>query len=458
MYLVTPEIYKRLLDNADSREKMKIQDLNKNENECAVGNENGAFPNVPRTPNQDQDINMSVSYDDSDGNENQQSPINKANHQEQFQSQYKPSHSQLGSDSDDVFSSDFAKTKNPGLGSELEHAMNEMSRIRQAALQQHQQNVLHGIKKKITTPKSIATANRQIPLRQLVNASENKEKYQNQIFQKQFPVDIDSVDMEIDTDPPTPTPILTSQSNETHTHRDNDKYQCNKCGLVFSNNKLLINHNNDFHSHKINVLGRKKDTGVKKKTNTNDKTLKNWRKIMSENNVEITRKKNPVINPKPEQKTETQSQSELPNDNTHAVNNPHVNNTYGSLLSCKLCPASFNTQKAHDRHLKNIHNTDSNYKSEDIQGLKRKVNDTSGNIIEKGALKKKQLIHFFNCKLCSTNFKDKKNLDRHLKNIHKTDENYKYNLPQGMKRKNINTTDRSYVKKIKKNDNYMKWK
>ena len=448
MYLVTPEIYKRLLDNADSREKMKIQDLNKNENECAVGNENGAFPNVPRTPNQDQDINMSVSYDDSDGNENQQSPINKANHQEQFQSQYKPSHSQLGSDSDDVFSSDFAKPKNPGLGSELEHAMNEMSRIRQAALQQHQQNVLHGIKKKITTPKSIATANRQIPLRQLVNASENKEKYQNQIFQKQFPVDIDSVDMEIDTDPPTPTPILTSQSNETHTHRDNDKYQCNKCGLVFSNNKLLINHNNDFHSHKINVLGRKKDTGVKKKTNTNDKTLKNWRKIMSENNVEITRKKNPVINPKPEQKTETQSQSELPNDNTHAVNNPHVNNTYGSLLSCKLCPASFNTQKAHDRHLKNIHNTDSNYKSEDIQGLKRKVNDTSGNIIEKGALKKKQLIHFFKCKLCSTNFKDKKNLDRHLKNIHKTDENYKYNLPQGMKRKNVNTTDRSYVKKI----------
>jgi uncharacterized Zn-finger protein len=135
-----------------------------------------------------------------------------------------------------------------------------------------------------------------------------------------------------------------------------------------------------------------------------------------------------------------------------------VNNTYGSLLSCKLCPASFNTQKAHDRHLKNIHNTDSNYKSEDIQGLKRKVNDTSGNIIEKGALKKKQLIHFFKCKLCSTNFKDKKNLDRHLKNIHKTDENYKYNLPQGMKRKNVNTTDRSYVKKIKKNDNYMKWK
>jgi hypothetical protein len=46
MYLVTPEIYKRLLDNADSREKMKIQDLNKNENECAVGSSEIGFLNL----------------------------------------------------------------------------------------------------------------------------------------------------------------------------------------------------------------------------------------------------------------------------------------------------------------------------------------------------------------------------------------------------------------------------
>jgi len=108
------------------------------------------------------------------------------------QSQYKPS--QLGSDSDDVFSSDFAKineqqhqqinrnntkTKSPGLDSELERVMNEMYRIRQAALQQ--QNVLYGIKKKIVTSKSIT--NNQIP--QLENKDKSKDK--DQVFQKQFP-------------------------------------------------------------------------------------------------------------------------------------------------------------------------------------------------------------------------------------------------------------------------------
>jgi hypothetical protein len=98
--------------------------------------------------------------------------------------------------------------------------------------------------------------------------------------------------------------------------------------------------------------------------------------------------------------------------------------------------------------LKNIHNVDSNYKSKNIQGSKRKVGDTNGNIIEKGSLKKKELVHFYKCKFCPNNYKDKKILDRHLRNIHNTDENYKYNLPQGMKRKNLNVTD---VKKNEKN-------
>jgi len=46
MYLVPQDIYKRLLDSADSREKIKIGDLNKFD----VGNESGAFPDTPLTP------------------------------------------------------------------------------------------------------------------------------------------------------------------------------------------------------------------------------------------------------------------------------------------------------------------------------------------------------------------------------------------------------------------------
>ena len=58
MYLVPQDIYKRLLDSADSREKIKIGDLNKFD----VGNESGAFPDTPLTPDQD-------GYDDDDNND-----------------------------------------------------------------------------------------------------------------------------------------------------------------------------------------------------------------------------------------------------------------------------------------------------------------------------------------------------------------------------------------------------
>ena len=46
MYLVTKEIYDKLILNIDERDKQKIAQLNRNE----VGNENGAFPDIPPPP------------------------------------------------------------------------------------------------------------------------------------------------------------------------------------------------------------------------------------------------------------------------------------------------------------------------------------------------------------------------------------------------------------------------
>ena len=46
MYLVTKEVYDKLLLCIDERDKKKIAQLNRNE----VGNENGAFPNIPPPP------------------------------------------------------------------------------------------------------------------------------------------------------------------------------------------------------------------------------------------------------------------------------------------------------------------------------------------------------------------------------------------------------------------------
>ena len=46
MYLVTKEIYDKLILSIDERDKQKIAELNRNE----VGNENGAFPDIPPPP------------------------------------------------------------------------------------------------------------------------------------------------------------------------------------------------------------------------------------------------------------------------------------------------------------------------------------------------------------------------------------------------------------------------
>ena len=46
MYLITKEIYDKLLLSIDERDKKKIALLNRHE----VGNENGAFPQVPPPP------------------------------------------------------------------------------------------------------------------------------------------------------------------------------------------------------------------------------------------------------------------------------------------------------------------------------------------------------------------------------------------------------------------------
>ncbi len=47
-----------------------------------------------------------------------------------------------------------------------------------------------------------------------------------------------------------------------------------------------------------------------------------------------------------------------------------------------------------------------------------------------------------------------------MKNVHNSDNNYIYQLPQGTKRKNVytNDKDKNNIKKIRKNEVYMKWK
>jgi len=230
----------------------------------------------------------------------------------------------------------------------------------------------------------------------------------------------------------------------------------------------------DFHSPKRNVIERKKLLKEKKKN-----VLKNWKNTMSENKSKsvVVKKKNSINKkvsiPAPATNSQTQDASVTSSSNYNPISlslpipindvnvdnfkttTPTTNNiSSSSVIACKLCPASFNSQKSHDRHLGNIHNVDNNYKSKDNHGVKRKIGNTNGNINKKGKTRKKQAVYLFKCKLCSNSYKEKKILNRHLKNAHSSDNNDIYQLPQGTKRKNFYTNEKD--KKILKNLGKMK--
>jgi len=65
MYLVTKEIYEKLLSCIDERDKLKIAELNKKD----VGNENGAFPDLPPNPPSNEGDDSFNIFSNDDGND-----------------------------------------------------------------------------------------------------------------------------------------------------------------------------------------------------------------------------------------------------------------------------------------------------------------------------------------------------------------------------------------------------
>jgi hypothetical protein len=119
-----------------------------------------------------------------------------------------------------------------------------------------------------------------------------------------------------------------------------------------------------------------------------------------------------------------------------------------SILQCKLCPATFNTKKGLQRHLKTFMKLMLITILKTSKVLKERLKILTVIFFRMLIKKKKKAVYFYKCKLCSSSFKEKKAHDRHLKNIHSTDKDYKYNLQQGKKRERVS----------EKNKNYKKWK
>lgn len=102
-----------------------------------------------------------------------------------------------------------------------------------------------------------------------------------------------------------------------------------------------------------------------------------------------------------------------------------------SRLYCFLCTDSFDKYDRLVRHIKNIHQADENYVSNLVQGDKRKTDEAK---LPEGGSKRKSKSRF-SCQLCDTSYSTKHSLNRHIKQIHSADPNYKSDLPQGDKRK-----------------------
>jgi hypothetical protein len=310
MYLVPPEIYKRLLDNADAREKVKVQELNAPE----VGNEIGAFPNLPNTPdydantsqdnNDDDDGDDYGGGDDGDGgdggrydppsrrpstsssssrqsshgsstdtaSETERYHQNNMNNQNAVLSNRPQTFLQQFSDSEDdnLFSSNFAKhpeilrhsldpvntdqtSLENSLGPELERVMNDMIKIRSVALEQ--QRILRDMSKKSkknSQPSVNTTSNdQQATLKAIDYIPQQSESQLNPLVKSEI-------------QPLIPQPDTSSISKSTGAIRKS--YICDICQIKFVSIKLLIQHKKDFHFAQRGTSGITKSNSALRKS------------------------------------------------------------------------------------------------------------------------------------------------------------------------------------------------
>jgi rubredoxin len=588
MYLVTPEIYKKLLDSADAREKIKVQELNKPE----MGNENGAFPAILASPdihndssqndNRGSDDDDDDHMDDDDGDyynpppppfnrhssstetasrHSSNSSTDTASETERYMQEHpeynetntlvqNPQNTafQLEDDDDGNFSSSFAQHPNllpqtststqailseNDISPELNEMMSKMTKIKKAALEQQKfllelnkkavenlqnrnkrskKNVLPAIdffpQNQPIVPQplgnfpSLANDQQQALIqypstsitqsaRQPMNTGTRQKAYKcalcdltfisNRLLiqhQKDFhkPSNLQQQNRVQAQVPVVPQPLgnfanlanvqqeaqiqfpsisqSTKQTIDTGTKQK--VYKCTLCNLIFISNRLLTQHQKDFHNPKNNKL-----SGITKKKPLPKEKYINWKKVKDENISELKKKKVKIEKKIPEilLSSGDTSIASLPKSNNSLMESsliiPNIDSASMesiSVLQCKLCPATFNTQKGLERHLKNIHESDINYVSNQPQGKKRKIENTNGNIPEKTSGKKKLSTKFYKCKLCDYSFKEEKALDRHINNIHDSSKTYAYKLPQGEKRKRPKDENQ-----YNKNE-YKKWK
>jgi uncharacterized C2H2 Zn-finger protein len=128
----------------------------------------------------------------------------------------------------------------------------------------------------------------------------------------------------------------------------------------------------------------------------------------------------PLPSPSQVSFTSPNTQLSLPDQPREVVKNQYKNYYEYSKFICTLCNTEFGTEKALQRHMKNIHDA---YEQEE-KGIKH--------------------AQTFTCDICYTEFKSQKGLDRHVDNIHGAFSQEKKGHKRKLRKKN--PTPHKYVK------------
>jgi len=466
MYLVPIEIYEKLLECLDSNDVKTVNDLNRND----IGNDDGAFPNLPPPP-----------------------PFfNFGNNMSLDSPQLSPA---LG----------------PSNGLLPEPPQNNLDHPTPGSSNQILDSSETGQPQQ--TPSSLQDDNQQPSPHNLT------DHYVCSLCNERFTL-LSLLVTHRQEKHPTIQPIVTSQALQTantpsaSTQSSHDKYICSKCKERFSSVALLIEHLKGHYTlekpgrslivtSQPNIIPESQNTSQLHQPVTDGdiqsatsekgsagRVNEVFRFSASSPKITVRRQKGKRVHEKERRKlvkpSETakrvlnerydswskRAKSEIDSDDYHGEHEVLTKKTRTVSVSsqddddddvvfvprpatqshddiaveiCKLCNANFNEKKTLIRHVKHVHGADMNYNQFDSQGVKRKTMSS----VETAKSAKKTPQYLYKCQLCTSLFVKENALDRHVKNYHGANKNYEQIEAQGVKRKLNNFTCTLCVKSYK---------
>ena len=417
MYLITKEIYDKLLLSIDERDKKKIALLNRHE----VGNENGAFPQVPPPPppppppqpprrpstlDDDMDDTMDFAPNTSPpdtpggdrefhfpGEDNYIDDEISSNANNLYIDRFPSTHKQ-----NLVHNQDFVEPRPPANNLYIDRLPST-----------HRQNLIPNqdfVETSNTSMQPKPSTSKKTDNKTLIKKSKKPILYKNIPQAKEVPFEIINSTNQNDTPmpPPAPETNLTQNLTQALGNKIKQSNKCQICDLQFQSRVAILKHRKEVHP---------------KQTKTRKKRL-----------IVL-----PVLKAEKEKKYGNWSKDAV-------IPNTEGDSDDIAVQECKLCNTEFNKHNALIRHLAAIHDCSADYVPFREPANKRKISQTAFPYSK--TPKKKFGKHFYKCKLCSFTFAGEDALNRHTENIHdilNIDGVNKYALPKGIKRKELAETE-----------------